>query len=139
MPNNPIVAEADRLFELHTGKNVACTRTYMCPCFRCQLDEFTIDYDRATVADVRWLEEQMMSVRDALLPVVIGVIERGHCVGRAEAYGGKRGVRKTMLKDAVSIAKNCVDRVNNALNAYDDKANATWAEFMSKSRGDKDE
>lgn len=139
MPNNPLVTEASRLFELHTGKKIECKRSYMCKCFSCQLDSFAVDYDRALVGDTSCLENKMASVRDELAPIVAGVIPRQHCVGSAEAYGGKRGVRKTMLKDAVSIASNCVARINNAITAYHDDVSSTQIEFMKRANGESDE
>lgn len=136
MPNNPIVQKAARLYELLARDKTACKQGYGCRCFRCRLDDFSVDYDRATAYNVSSLEYEMTQVRDELAPVVAGVIERQHCVGSAEAYGGKRGVRKTMLKDAVSIATSCVARLNRAINAYQAESNATDIEFIRRANGD---
>lgn len=65
------------------------------------------------------LMNEMAAVRDLLEPIASGEIERGHCVGRAAAYGGSPGKRKTMLVDAVKIAKHCRAKINNEINKAD--------------------
>lgn len=50
---------------------------------------------------------EVLRVRDMLKPIIDGEIERGHCVGRRECYGGTPGMRKTMLADAKRIARHC--------------------------------
>ena len=58
--------------------------------------------------------------RDLLRPIIAGEIERGHCVGRAECYGGRRGLRKTKLVDAVKIAKTVEILLNRAISKFDE-------------------
>lgn len=57
-----------------------------------------------------WAHEisgEVMRARDALLPIIEGEIDRGHCSpGERECYGGRPGKRKTMLADAKKIAKH---------------------------------
>ena len=65
---------------------------------------------------------QMVMIRDMLNPIVSGEIERGHCVGQAAAYGGTPGKRKTMLKDAVKIAKRCQNIINREVNKAHDRS-----------------
>ena len=63
----------------------------------------------------------VLQARDRLDPIISGEIERGHCpAGTRECYGGKPGKRKTMLKDAVRIAKDVAFILNRAANEFTD-------------------
>ena len=61
----------------------------------------------------------ILEARDTLKPVITGEIERGHCVGERECYGGRRGMRKTKLADAMRIAKTVEVILNRAVNKFD--------------------
>ncbi len=63
-------------------------------------------------------ETYVLQARDMLRPIIDGEIERGHCVGARECYGGTPGKRKTMLKDAVKIAKTVAFILNRAVNEF---------------------
>lgn len=64
----------------------------------------------------------LLQCRDMLNPIVKGAIERSNCVaGTRECYGGKRGDRKTMLKDAVKIAKTIQAIIKRTIAEYDRK------------------
>lgn len=64
-------------------------------------------------------ETRMLEARDRLEPIVSGEIERAHCSpGTRECYGGRPGMRKTMLKDAVSIARTVTAIIDNAVNRF---------------------
>ena len=67
---------------------------------------------------------EVVTCRDLLLPIINGEIERGHCVGDREAFGGKPGKRKTTLKDAQAIAKTIEFRLNRAVNKFDQQMEA---------------
>lgn len=60
--------------------------------------------------------------RDLLRPIISGEIERGHCVGTSECYGGRRGFRKTKLVDAVKIAKTVEMLLNRAINEFEESS-----------------
>ena len=63
---------------------------------------------------------EIATIRDMLKPIITGEIERGHCVGCQQAYGGRPGFRKTKLADAVKIAKTMEFRLNQAINKFEE-------------------
>jgi len=117
--NNPIVAKAVEIYLEHVGE-LGCIGDASCECFKHRLEDFALDVDRKTASDAVEFMSAALRVRDSLDPVVEGVIERGHCVGGRDCYGMRAGHRKTMLKDAVSIAKTCQAIINNAVNKWHD-------------------
>jgi len=71
-----------------------------------------------------WFSNEVACIRDMLEPILTGEIERGHCeAGEREAYGGKRGMRKTTLADARKIVHHVTIRINRAINRFNDRPN----------------
>lgn len=69
------------------------------------------------IARVHKFTNAMLDVRDRLIPILKGEIERGHCLpGKSTAYLDKPGFRKTKLKDAVEIARHIHAIINRAVN-----------------------
>ena len=72
------------------------------------------------ICAVSCFSNEMVGIRDRLKPIIIGEIERSHCLaGSAVAYGGTPGKRKTTLKDAVAIAKLCCQIIDREVNKID--------------------
>ncbi len=71
----------------------------------------------------------LLQVRDALEPIVSGMIERGHCLpGQSVGYGQTPGDRKTTLKDARAIARHARAFINSAANQYIDDSKSSVGE-----------
>ena len=116
-----VINKAIALHRADVG-DLGCIGDYSCECFACLLRSFAIDIQRKQSAIESEFVNSMIQVRDSFEPITSGSIERAKCVGRAEAYGGKRGYRKTMLKDAVSIARSAVATINRAIKEFEDES-----------------
>lgn len=59
--------------------------------------------------------DTVVRVRDWLVPIATGEIERGRPIS---TYDAAPGNRKTTIKDAKPIAKRAIDRLNLAVNKF---------------------
>jgi hypothetical protein len=76
--------------------------------------------DRACICGE--FENEVLSCRDMLQPIIDGQITRGHCIaGQREAYGGVPGKRKTTFADARQIAKTIICRLDRAVNKFNER------------------
>jgi hypothetical protein len=62
--------------------------------------------------------DAVVKARDLLVPIASGVITRG-C--RVSQYDAEAGERKTTLKDARPIAQRVIDRLNAAVNKFNER------------------
>lgn len=77
-------------------------------------------YDKIDVDLLFVFINNIVECRDQLQIIVDGEIEREHCVGGRKCYGAFAGVRKVMLKDARSIAKSAVAKINRAIREFEE-------------------
>lgn len=117
--SNKIVQKAVELYLEDVGE-LGCINDASCECFKHKLADFALDVDRASASDDQDFTNAALNVRDSLQPIVDGMIKREHCVGGRDCYGARKGFRKTMLKDAVKIAKHCQAIINRAVNRWDE-------------------
>lgn len=75
----------------------------------------TAKEQEAAIREHHFINE-MVRCRDMLKPIVSGEIERGNRVSR---YDIDLGTRKTNLKDARSIAKTVIFKIDRAIAEFD--------------------
>lgn len=115
---NKIIQKAIELHEGYVG-DLGCIGDYSCECFKCQLQDFSLDIERHEEGIINNFETDVLQVRDRLSLIVSGMIDRERCVGGQVPYGAKPGKRKLMLKDAKSIAEQSVGAINRAIVEFD--------------------
>ena len=67
---------------------------------------------------------EMAHVRDLLDPIVVGQIERGHCVAGKHwptELGGNPGYRRATITDAKRICKTVQFLINRAIAKFDEE------------------
>lgn len=121
LPMKSIVNRAIKMYKRDVG-DMGCIGDASCECFACELRSFALDKQREQASIENDFTTEMLRVRDSLEPITSGMIKRQHCVGGREAYGKLPGYRKTMLKDAVSIASFAVAIINRAVRKFGDES-----------------
>jgi hypothetical protein len=73
------------------------------------------DNEHKVAQRCHWLTNEIAAIRDRLIPICDGEVERGR---KLSTYDPKAGKRKATLKDAREICHHAVARIDQILNKF---------------------